>query len=199
MIDLLQRRREMMGASGGSLPYDAEIEYLQGDGNAYIDLGVKGNLNAAIDVICETPATGTYECIAGSRSGNSNAITIIYGHNQANTWRFGGKSASIALSDNTSYTISIDKSRALVNGVLYSLGQTSSFTTDTNIQVFFAGSTSLHKFTGKIYGLKFENETITMDLIPVRVGTTGYMYDRVSGTLFGNAGTGDFILGNDKN
>lgn len=180
-----------------SLPYDAEIGYLQGDGNAYIDLGVKGNLNTAIDVICETPASGSYECIAGSRSGNSNAITIIYGHNQPNTWRFGGKSTSIALSDGTSYTISVDKSRVLVNGVLYSLGQTSSFTTDSNIQVFFAGSISLNKFTGKIYGLKLENETITMNLIPVRVGTTGYMYDKVSGQLFGNNGTGNFTLGND--
>lgn len=198
MNELIQRRREMMGQGGNPLPYDAEIEYLQGDGNAYIDLGVKGNLNTAIEVICETPATGRYECIAGSRSGNSNAITILYGHNQTNTWRFGGKSASIALSDGTSYTISVDKSRALVNGVLYSLGQTSSFTTDSNIQVFFAGSTSLDKFTGKIYGLNLENETITMDLIPVRVGTTGYMYDRISGQLFGNAGTGDFILGDDK-
>lgn len=192
-VELMRRR-----FGGKSMPYDAEIEYLQGDGYAYIDLGVKGNLDTRIELVCETPAIGTYQCIAGSRSENSNAITIIYGHNQTNTWRFGGKSAPIRLSDSTSYTISIDKSRALVNGVLYSFGQTSSFTTSTNIQVFFAGSTSLSKFTGKIYGLKFENGTVTMDLIPVRVGTTGYMYDKVSGQLFGNAGTGDFILGNDK-
>lgn len=35
------------------------------------------------------------------------------------------------------------------------------------------------------------------DLIPVRIGNTGYMYDKVSGQLFGNSGTGDFILGPD--
>ena len=35
------------------------------------------------------------------------------------------------------------------------------------------------------------------DAIPVRIGQVGYMYDKVSGQLFGNAGTGDFILGND--
>lgn len=40
---------------------------------------------------------------------------------------------------------------------------------------------------------------ICLDYIPVRVGTTGYLYDKVSGQLFGNAGTGNFILGNDKN
>lgn len=35
-----------------------------------------------------------------------------------------------------------------------------------------------------------------MDLISVRVGQVGYMYDKVSGQLFGNAGTGTFVLGN---
>lgn len=29
--------------------------------------------------------------------------------------------------------------------------------------------------------------------------TIGYMYDKVSGQLFGNQGTGNFILGADKN
>jgi hypothetical protein len=45
----------------------------------------------------------------------------------------------------------------------------------------------------------YYNDSIVLDLIPVRVGTIGYMYDSVSGTLFGNAGTGDFILGPDIN
>jgi hypothetical protein len=35
------------------------------------------------------------------------------------------------------------------------------------------------------------------DFIPVRKGTTGYMYDKVSGQLFGNSGSGNFILGPD--
>jgi hypothetical protein len=50
----------------------------------------------------------------------------------------------------------------------------------------------------KLYSFSLsENGTQIMDMIPVRVGTTGYMYDKVSKTLFGNAGTGDFVLGND--
>ena len=36
-----------------------------------------------------------------------------------------------------------------------------------------------------------------MHLIPVRKKDVGYMYDRVSGELFGNAGTGAFIIGPD--
>jgi hypothetical protein len=38
-----------------------------------------------------------------------------------------------------------------------------------------------------------------MELIPVRVGNVGYMYDKVNGKLFGNSGTGSFTLGADKN
>ena len=45
--------------------------------------------------------------------------------------------------------------------------------------------------------IKVGNDTI-FDLIPVRVGTTGYMYNKLTGTLYGNAGTGDFTLGPDK-
>ena len=40
--------------------------------------------------------------------------------------------------------------------------------------------------------------TVVLDMIPVRVGNVGYMYDKVSRKLFGNAGTGYFILGPDK-
>ena len=39
--------------------------------------------------------------------------------------------------------------------------------------------------------------TALFDGIPVRMGEVGYLYDRVSGTLFGNAGTGEFIVGPD--
>lgn len=38
---------------------------------------------------------------------------------------------------------------------------------------------------------------VITDYVPVRVGQVGYLFDRVSGTLLGNAGTGDFVLGHD--
>ena len=40
MNPLLIRRRGMMGAQGGGLPYDAEIEYLQCSGAQWIDTGI---------------------------------------------------------------------------------------------------------------------------------------------------------------
>jgi hypothetical protein len=34
-----------------------------------------------------------------------------------------------------------------------------------------------------------------MDLIPVSKNGVGYLYDRISGTLYGNKGTSSFTLG----
>ena len=49
---------------------------------------------------------------------------------------------------------------------------------------------------GKIYYIKFfENGVLIRDYIPVKVNGVGYMYDKVSGQLFGNSGTGTFIMG----
>jgi hypothetical protein len=42
------------------------------------------------------------------------------------------------------------------------------------------------------------NGATLRDVIPVRKGTTGYLYDKVSKQLFGNAGTGAFTIGQDK-
>ena len=46
-----------------------------------------------------------------------------------------------------------------------------------------------------------EDGVLKLDFIPVRIGSganaVGYMYDRVSGTLFRNQGTGAFLIGPD--
>ena len=42
-----------------------------------------------------------------------------------------------------------------------------------------------------------KGDSLVRDYIPVRKGTVGYLYDRVTRKLFGNAGTGDFVLGPD--
>lgn len=46
---------------------------------------------------------------------------------------------------------------------------------------------------------RFKVQTVnsSIDLIAVRVGEVGYMYDQISGERFGNAGSGSFILGPD--
>ena len=42
-----------------------------------------------------------------------------------------------------------------------------------------------------------KDNVLVRDFIPVRNEGVGYLYDKVSGQLFGNAGTGSFTYGND--
>ena len=52
---------------------------------------------------------------------------------------------------------------------------------------------------GQIYYAKIiVDGVLVRDFIPVRVGQIGYLYDKVSGELFGNQGSGNFTLGPDK-
>lgn len=74
----------------------------------------------------------------------------------------------------------------------------------TNDFVFFLfervsnGGAVVNPSANRLYGAMFEKEgEIIRNFIPVRKGDVGYMYDLVSGQLFGNSGTGDFILGPD--
>ena len=61
------------------------------------------------------------------------------------------------------------------------------------------GSISLSGVTSKLqiayFRIKNSNNEILVDLIPVRIGSIGYMYDRVNHKLYGNEGTGTFICG----
>ena len=71
------------------------------------------------------------------------------------------------------------------------------------MKIKFLEVSSSSSYEGKIYNafIYDKNNEKILDLIPVRIGTTGYMYDKVSRKLFGNSGTGNFILppgGGDK-
>ena len=60
-------------------------------------------------------------------------------------------------------------------------------------------TTTARNSTAKLFSFQaYTGDTLSIDLIPVRVGQVGYMYDKISGQLFGNSGTGNFILGPDK-
>ena len=62
--------------------------------------------------------------------------------------------------------------------------------------VSWAGGGSRPKCRIK-YAKFHKGSILVRDFIPVRKGTVGYLYDRVTGALFGNAGTGDFVIGPD--
>jgi hypothetical protein len=50
----------------------------------------------------------------------------------------------------------------------------------------------------RLFRLYTRSGALLRDMIPVRKDGVGYMFDRVSGQLFGNSGSGAFVLGPDK-
>lgn len=62
----------------------------------------------------------------------------------------------------------------------------------------FRGFWALSYAKGLFHYFKvYKKEQLVLDLIPVRIGTVGYMYDRVSKVLLSNMGTGNFGVGPD--
>lgn len=201
MNELLLRRRV---ASAKSLPYDAEIQYLRGTGTQWIDTGIipKTNTKAQFKFM-NSVVTG--DCIFGYMDAN-----------EIKSWRFFNYSSKAYLdlpgANNTRNRIYGGTVKA---GVIYNLEigniYVKNLSTGTNIisgtaSPSFVGINTIRLNYGG-YGIPsqnyfyyvkiFEGSALVRDMIPVRVGQTGYMYDKVSEQLFGNAGTGNFILGPD--
>jgi hypothetical protein len=73
----------------------------------------------------------------------------------------------------------------VINGSTFTVNLPSlSFTPQYNIRIFGSSGISAEytKWNGKVYAFKVsQGSTVVMDLIPVRVGQVGYMYDKISG------------------
>lgn len=213
------RRRLMMAGKKG-LPYDAEIEYIGTtgvngtDGTQIIDTGVKASNKIQFDFDIATDyANGRFIFGAGTRT-NTNALTIFNKYESGATdngirydfRNFTGfiPTKNVQLIDlntrvnfnNRTYVYRLNYESKYVNVT------NGTFTTSLNILMFgrTQNSSTIQYAKGcmKCYYLKLWNDGVLVrDMIPVRVGTVGYMYDKVTKALFGNAGTGDFVLGND--
>lgn len=209
MNPLLIRRRGMMQAGGGGLPYDAKIEYLQGDGNQYINTNiVPTNTTGMIIDMLSFVTSDSYAC--GVRDTTGNTRYCIGQHNQVyygwgtysaqttGTLQLQGYKvhAELNLYNSRQFYYSGNNQSETLSSVPSSLG----FTPTNKIRVFGSSGVvfTYTKWVGRIYAFGVtQDSALVFDGIPVRVGTVGYMYDRVSRQLFGNAGTGDFILGPD--
>ena len=214
---MLIAARNAILAGGAALPYDAEVEYLESTGTQYIDADYIPTIDSEmeLDIMClsqNSSYTGVAVCGNYFNSThvfglgrNSNNILIGYFGNKANVNLYG------TFYRNVRYKTSINKDTLSCTNV-----ETQASTSMTmGVTRFDTSSRSLYLLNGntqtgdlwihanwKLFGCKLFRQSLVRDFIPVRVGSganaVGYMYDRVSGELFGNAGTGAFVIGPDK-
>jgi hypothetical protein len=184
-----------------ALPYDAEIEYLQSSGTQYINTNIYLN-------------TSSFEIgynILGNRvkwgythQGNGSGTWIAVEASTAFFGSYNNGRISITTDNNENVMTFASTSGITVNGVSYSktfqLGSDSITSTPLYFFALYDFRNGMdYDSSGKVKSFYVKNNgELVLDMIPVRVGQVGYMYDRVSRELFGNDGTGSFVLGADK-
>lgn len=196
------RRRLMMGQGESVLPYDSEVEYLQGDRKSYINTGMKASGILHIKTYLVdffVSATGDWP-FGGRNAYNNNAYGIFLASDTKKlTVAYNGN--TIPFNEFSSYPSSCwveMKSGSIKVGSKTHTFTAKTFTSPYNVILFgLNNGGSLIRSNSKIGKTFITDGTTTLDLIPVRVGTVGYMYDKLSGRLLGNDGSGTFILGKD--
>ena len=208
-------RRQLMMARMGEpvpptpvLPYDAEVEWLETDGNAWIDTGVKTSSNLRFDITMVLPDSIGNAWLFGSRSGaNAGQMAFLSSATNGKDWRYGTKSSlnSGLLKGEHNFKNSPDRNVLIIDGTTSISATNSTFSTNYTFYLFTfnangTASTSLICDGVKMLPSKiYVSGVLERDYICVRKDGVGYLYDKVSETLFGNANSvGAFRYGNDK-
>ena len=201
--------------SGKALPYDAEVEYLETTGEQWINTGVMPDytLTATFDV--EVLPTTNIIRFSGSRVGEERSFMFSISQTAGviNDYGSGDKGNRIQVSHfrpsyhigrlslefGNRYIKDLSTGQDISRGI--TVGPTSAGL-PTRPMLLWALQDRSNVITGsvgRIFAANYSlDNAIVRDFIPVRIGTVGYLYDRVGVKLFGNSGTGDFIIGPDK-
>lgn len=189
-----------------STMFDAQVEYLQGDRTAYINTGVKitSKTKFDIDLSIGTPPSSSYYYLFGGRVSSANGEMRVFRNSSGNwKWYFGANNTTIACADDRVRIQNLEAARKVYINSKAGAVASQTFTTDVDFLLFAAqnGDSITSKAPMLLYSCKLYNTTtdnLLRDYIPVRKNDIGYLYDKVSGELFGNVNsTGAFTYGND--
>lgn len=196
-----------------SIPSFVRVEYLESTGTQYVDTGIRtgpGTRSETDVAVLDWDASAYALSGAGSNrhvfgkgysgasSGSGNAAKLYFGLGAQNY------PSSVALSGLAGvrhvYWIDAPSATAGIDGTSFSLGSAGTIGTNDFTSLLLAQRQSATGTRGqmaaRLYGCRYyEAGELVLDLVPVRVGPLGLLYDRVSGDVFPNAGTGAFILG----
>ena len=207
---MIAARQTINGDVGKSLPYDAEVEYLESTGTQYIDTGIIAYLGTSLHLIMSPRETynSFQNCFCGAA--NEESSVPHYDINARNGYItiWNGNSffsSEVALAVDKLYDVTIDASTStlttIVNGEQRTTSRAFQMYSSYTFFIFALNDKEVAKRNVKMRLFSFSitnpSGVLVRDMIPVRIGTEGAMYDRVSGQLFRNQGTGAFLYGGD--
>jgi hypothetical protein len=200
-----------------------ELKYLETDGNQYFDTLVHPSNTINYEVKIRLLSTGYTD--SGETCGLVGAVNDItmsttndnFAFNtfiSARLSKFSGEDNLIDYIDdlgtiisNYTYTFKVEDRILYAEGLeWWTSPSTSTYQFDdvtygllrTNTKAGFEQVANAYKC--RIYGAKFwDGDTLIRDYIPVKLGSVGALYDKVTGEYYYNKGTGEFILGPEKN
>lgn len=204
-------------ATKNTIPFDAEIEYLESTGTQYIDTGVYSNGGMVRYELDFRPSSakqqdGVHQGYFGLSNNGSRWFGVA-----ATTLRSRGIGIGLGqsaiwtgLPSVNRYVVAVSSGSATVNGESVGTAGSVSVARTGNLYLFAinsvgaSGVSSVSPQDCRVYKLKIygSDSTLVRDFQPVRFTNErgqreGAMYDRVSGQRFDNAGTGSFVLGPD--
>ena len=197
----------MLGArtaawNGRRLPYDAEVEYLESTGTQWIDTGIIATENTRVKATLMTLSTDNKNWFGGQVLPVNNGFVFNSYSVDKLEYCFGsGGWVKVEVPNIVGriFTVDFGKDGIVIDGNTVSIPSYKTFHEQSAPIAIFVRIGGVAFIKGRLYALQiYQSGVIVRDFIAVRVGTVGYLYDRVSGQLFGNLGTGDFIIGPDK-
>lgn len=191
------------------------VEYIESDGNQYIDTGISGGTRASYEI--KLSATGTNRDVYDTYFGGANGEnvpkiqcmdTIVVG--QLNAWGSSFCVLWVGATDTSPHIVRYDRT-----GSMYADDTEAVFDvpkeqwSDTGWGELSWYVFNSHAEPGlmaamRLYYLKmYTDDVLVRDFVPVRRDSDGVygLYDRVSETFFGNLGSGEFTsyIGNSNN
>lgn len=200
----LATRIGTMARRGAPLPYLRRVEYLESNGNQFLDTNTKVRANDVLEIIAQfvdttkgIVACGSSDegaCWIGSQSGLW-FVNPLFVPNTSITKRSILK--YLYLNDRRLFSINENDFATVYNAVTYN------YYHDNTVTIFGAynrGNVPSYLSSIRCYGLKiydFDDENdCALDIHPVLdLSGRPAMYDEVSGNLFYNQGTGEFTWG----
>lgn len=179
---------------GKRLPYDAEIEYLESTGTQYINTDIK-----LFEYGGATTVEFSMDVYVNTMQARQNTIVNAMLERRP----FPGIVIRTNGGNDISCNVQGSESKIGTCGIFQHITKIAnvSFEHDTPTTIFAGlnGNNVPWRYCNlKLYRLSIKKDSILLfDAYPVRIEQTGYLYDKVSGQLFDNAGTGEFILGPD--
>lgn len=178
------------------------LDYIESTGTQYINTGVLGGTNIGFEIKFQrTGSHSGWGHLVGAINADSSLMQI-----------FGIKSWSEFLSrkgtgdiqygyytftQNVDYTVSLTGADLKINGATVKMLPTSSFTMDCPLYIFAADynnvPNSILPSTRLYYAKIWDNGTLVRDFVPAIENNHAGLYDTVTGRLYSNAGTGDFL------